>query len=88
MMDILTITGQSLDDFFYGKVPDSLREPLGQKLRILKVLGKKCIGSFVFQYNDLYYFQVVDPYSECSAKIYISFLNINIKNIILIIDVV
>lgn len=86
MMDIETITGQSLEDFFRDRVPLTLFDLIALKLRVLKVQGRSCIGAFVFKYEDRYVFRVEDPYGDDKADIYISF--IDVRDLILIIDAV
>ena len=36
MMEIVTITGQSLEDFFRPKIPQGLIKPLVNKLKVLE----------------------------------------------------
>lgn len=86
MMDIETITGQSLNEFFRNRVPLTLFDTISMKLRILKIQGKNCIGAFVFRYEDLYVFRVEDSYGGDKADIYISFMDV--RNLIIIIDAV
>ena len=84
-MEIATITGQTLDDFFRPKIPEGLMVPLTNKLKVLKIYGKECIGAFVFPADKFYHFQVTDPNVSEGVDVYISF--IDIRNIILIIEV-
>lgn len=86
MMDIVTITGQSLEDFFRQRIPDVLLDQLRLKLRVLRIQGKNCIGAFVFRYEDRYVFRVEADYSQDKADIYISF--IELRNLVIIIDAV
>ena len=86
MMKIITITGQSLDEFFKQRIPGVLIDKLIVKLRVLRLEGKNCIGAFVFPYGDRYVFRVEDVHSPDKANVYISF--IDLQNLIIIIDAV
>lgn len=84
-MEIVTITGQTLDDYFRPKIPQGLMVPLTNKLKVLKIYGRECIGAFVFPADSIYHFEVTDPNVREGADVYISFLDI--RNIILIVKV-
>lgn len=83
-MKLITITGQSLDDFFKD-IPSGLKRPLKNRLRVLQNHGKECIEAFVTPYNDFYHFYVEDPTIPEYVEVHISF--IDISNLIIIIDV-
>lgn len=85
MMEIVTITGQSLEDFFRPKVPQGLIKPLVNKLNVLKIYGRECIGAFVFPIDNIFHFEVTDPDIPEGADVYISFIDIG--NLILIVEV-
>lgn len=86
MMKIVTITGQSLEEFFKQRIPSVLIDKLIVKLRVLRLEGKNCVGAFVFPYKDRYVFRVEDVNSHDIADVYISF--IDFQNLIIIIDAV
>lgn len=85
MMEIVTIAGQSLEDFFRPKVPQGLVKPLVNKLRVPKIYGRECIGAFVFQSEDIFHFEVTDPNISEGVDVYISF--IDIRSLIVIVNV-
>ena len=85
MMEIVTITGQSLEDFFRPKIPQGLIKPLVNKLKVLKIYGRECIGAFVFPADNIFHFEVTDPDISQGADVYISFIDIG--NLILIVEV-
>lgn len=86
MTRIITITGQSLDDFIASKLPPVLRPIFIKRLEVLTSMGRKCIDAFVFSHENFYYFCLEDTQISEKAKVYISF--IDVQNIIIIIDIV
>lgn len=85
MMNIVTITGQTLDDFFRPQIPQGLITPLTNKLKVLKIYGRECIGAFVFPASGIFHFEVTDSNIPEGVDVYISF--VDISNLILIVEV-
>lgn len=83
-MDINTVSGGTLDDFFKC-VPGVLKEHLIRKLIFLGHNGRDCIGAFVFPCGDNYSFKIESMYASVSAEVSISF--IDEKNMILVLGV-
>lgn len=85
MMTIATITGQTLEEFFRHQIPQGLITPLENKLTMLKIYGRECIGAFVFSANNIFHFEVTDPNISEGVDVYISF--IDISNLIIVVEV-
>lgn len=86
MMKILTITGESLEDFFNKKIPHYMADLLLKSLEVLARNGRECIGAFVYPQDDIYYFRLQDDRIPNKADIYITF--IDIQELIIILDVI
>lgn len=86
MMKILTITGESLDDFFANRIPHYMADILLKSLEVLARNGRQCIGAFVYPFDDIYCFRLQDDRIPDKADIYITF--IDIQNLIIIIDAI
>lgn len=84
-MRVVTITGQSLDDYFKNRIPQGLINPLIRKLELLQNHGRDCIGAFVFPHKDAYQFTIDEPKMSEAANVYITFIDLH--SLIIILDV-